>query len=521
MILIRNAILFLLPLLAGLHIYIGGAIGYNLEFMPGDFGDARFNMYILEHGHKFFFGDLKSFWEAPFMYPDKEVITYSDNLLGSLPIYSFFRSWTSRETAFQLWIITLTVLNYSSAFFLFKRLFSSYGAAAIGAFIFAFSIALYSQINHAQTFPRFAVPIALYFAIKFAETFSTKHFILTILTVVYQFYCAIYLGFLIVPCITVFWVVVAFASQTKFISAIRKPGWWLGILSGLIIGALAMAPLMLPYIRRTELTDQILKDYQDIIVSLPSFISYFYAQDGTVLWEIFKGTGYHLVAFWDQMLFPGMLAWIGILSVVLFSIFQWRKVSKVTIGLIISFIVCFFLFLRIDDSSLYSMLFNVPGYDSMRALARYINIELIFFSWGGAFLVALMLKKYSKQAFIISLISCVIVIADNYVTPGSIIKELSMDFHVREKNMLRKLESIPAGSIVAYLPDTVKMNPIIYHIDAMLATQTKNLISINGYSGHCHWAYNSFWKNPNIENLNYWLSHSGLDTIKTKVHIVR
>ena len=78
--------------------------GVNLEYFPGDEGDARFNTYILEHGHQFLSGNQDALWEAPFMYPEASVISYSDNLIGSAPVYSFFRMLNfDRETSFQLW----------------------------------------------------------------------------------------------------------------------------------------------------------------------------------------------------------------------------------------------------------------------------------------------------------------------------------------------------------------------------------------------------------------------------------
>ena len=70
-------------------------------------------MYVLEDGYRWLTGLDKSFWSAPFFYPAPNVIAYSDNHLGSLLFYSAFRLLgQGRETAFQLWVVTIFTLNY-------------------------------------------------------------------------------------------------------------------------------------------------------------------------------------------------------------------------------------------------------------------------------------------------------------------------------------------------------------------------------------------------------------------------
>src|SRR6185295_11716620 len=85
---------FTLPLiflLAGLYFVPIKIFGPGFSKIPGDLGDARFNNYILEHGHKYLTGKVDRYWDAPFMYPYKNVIALSDNLLGTVPVYSAFR----------------------------------------------------------------------------------------------------------------------------------------------------------------------------------------------------------------------------------------------------------------------------------------------------------------------------------------------------------------------------------------------------------------------------------------------
>jgi hypothetical protein len=109
-------------LLAVVLFFVGTSLFFRVDQIPGDLGDARFNMYVLEHGHRWLMRLDSSFWSAPFFYPAPNVITYSDNHLGSLLFYSMFRILgASRETAFQLWAVTLFALNYFVTWFVLKK----------------------------------------------------------------------------------------------------------------------------------------------------------------------------------------------------------------------------------------------------------------------------------------------------------------------------------------------------------------------------------------------------------------
>ena len=66
-------------------------LGYDLSFVPGDLGDSRFNMYVLEHFYRYIGGVQKDFWSAPFFYPFPYTMAFSENHIGTGIIYSFFR----------------------------------------------------------------------------------------------------------------------------------------------------------------------------------------------------------------------------------------------------------------------------------------------------------------------------------------------------------------------------------------------------------------------------------------------
>lgn len=142
----------------------------GFQFIQTDPGDTRLNNYFLEQGYRWFlglFGTLGggpsySFWDAPFFYPSKNAMAYSDILLGSAPIYWALRGFSFLpDTAFQLWCAALLTLNFVCSFALLRKLHFSNFASCAGAYLFAFATARIGQIGHAQLLPHFYTPLAL------------------------------------------------------------------------------------------------------------------------------------------------------------------------------------------------------------------------------------------------------------------------------------------------------------------------------------------------------------------------
>ena len=136
-----SQLLPLIMLIAGIWLFPLDLLQRDLSLMPGDKGDSRFNNYILEHGYNFMTGKVDNYWDAQVMYPEKMTIAYSENLIGTVPLYSLFRLLKcDRETSFQLWFLSLFVLNFICAYWALKKWTASTLLSSVGAYIFAFSI---------------------------------------------------------------------------------------------------------------------------------------------------------------------------------------------------------------------------------------------------------------------------------------------------------------------------------------------------------------------------------------------
>jgi hypothetical protein len=501
---------FYVGLFAGLAFSVLNFTGFTVIYFPGDLGDARFNLYILEHAHQFFSGNLASYWDAPFMYPMKSMISWSDNLLGTAPFYSVFRMLgADREMAFSLWYIFISILNYSAAYIFLNKLMKNSQAAAVGAMVFAFSIALNSQLVAAQTFPRFPIPIALLFIYLFYQKLHPKYLILAVLIVVYQFYCGIYLGMMLGVVMLLAIVLVIIMQRKELLTKLKEWRWMVKTAGGVLLAGATLLLLMLPYVS----SESEGYPYEVIDHSIPTIQSYLYGQFGSI-WSFTAEMENDFLVPWIHQLFPGaiaILSFIGLIVVIIYRRFSQKSfltesISRAHIFIFLTALLSFLFFVRIGDFSLYRLIYELPGFYSIRAVQRIININLIFFAFSVTALTYLALKNWYKLRVPIFFLVVVMLIIDNYQsaryisrTPHDLAQELTSDLR-------KKMEGIPKGTIVSYEPLETGEYPIqFYQITAMLVAQEKGLKCLNGYTSKVPEGYWNYGVEPNEVNRMIWL----------------
>lgn len=494
---------FLLALFCGLIFQFMPYVGWGFQYLPGDLGDTRFNLFVLEHGKQFLFGEVHQYWSAGFMHPEPEVITLSDNLLGTVPIYAFFRMFgLDIFTSFQAWALTLAILNFTSAFLLIKYLLKSNMAASIGAFVFAFSLGLAAQMNHAQMYPRFAIPLAILFLLLWFERKHWKYFLLSVSFFVYQLYCGIYLGFMLLLPYLIILLVLYWKNRTDlkvmFHSVRNKFIYGLSIAINLLFTLL----LFLPYLRRAKTSE--LFEYSHVSGSLPSPLSYLSAAPGSLIHGYLEDTTTHYPAFWDHWIFPGWLSLIGFLVIVLLvlkkTLITRLSIHPHIVTVILAGAIGFIVFLRIGDYSLYYFMHKLPGFSAMRSLARIINVELLFMGLSVGILFLLLKQRFSLFSGLLFLVFFTVLVLDNFHLPERVLRSEKAMFEERHINMLSKLNHLPAGTVVSYEPAEIDDNIAHIQLDVMLAAQALHLKSVNGYSGAASHNFYKYWGEPNEEN---------------------
>jgi hypothetical protein len=126
----------------------------GLRETAGDYVNQTLVNFILEHTWLWLNGrpDHAALWSPPVYFPSHDVLAYAENLLGAGPFY-----WPWRllgfppDTALQLWMMTLPVLSFATAYWLLREGFRFAPLPALaGSFVCAFGKTLAAQINNSQ-----------------------------------------------------------------------------------------------------------------------------------------------------------------------------------------------------------------------------------------------------------------------------------------------------------------------------------------------------------------------------------
>ncbi len=499
--------------------------GPERALIPGDLGDARFNNYILEHFHAFITGKTPRYWDAPFMYPYKNVIALSDNLLGTAPIYSAFRSiGFNREAAFQLWLLTMFALNYWCCLFAVKKWSGNWILAACAAYIFAFGIYNIGQINNLQVFPKFMAPLAFLLLWRHLSTGSWKYLLLAVLATVYQFYCAIYLGFIL--SYALFFLLVGHAIAYRapsYLQRFRSKTFVLGWAVSIGIGLLLLAPLMLPYMDVAH--DLGTRKFAEVSETIPRPTSYFFTHPAALSWRSLSQVGVDAFPqWWSHLHFIGAIPWIALLAApfLFFSKRAGIADRKLLLGIGTALLLSTLFCLNLGGYSLYALVFEIPGFSAMRAIDRYINVQVLFFLFLFAAVLAPLFRK-RWAALALSIVLPFLVVQENRWEVARLkrfdkhdARDLVTDI---ERRILREYKAGAAYDAISYQPPLAIMSEADGHfrtittqLSAMLAAQALSIPIVNAYTGSYPGNYIAFFDHMDHRTLADWCEFNGITT---------
>jgi hypothetical protein len=471
---------------------IGLVLFFKMGADPGDLGDARFNMYVLEHGYRWLVRLDHSFWSAPFFYPAQNVIAYSDNHLGSLLAYAFFRVLgANREMAFQLWAITLFFLNYFVTYAVVRRQKLSPVGAIACAYIFTFSMTMAAQMSHIQLAPRFMVPVAFWMTMRFLETGRAKQLGLSLAACAFQIYLGIYIGYFLVLSLIPFlglmillqnrWSAIrSFAIRAGLPALFRRGLSYAG--AGLAF-VVALLPIAVPYYQVQQEIGG--RKWEELVPLLPRWQSYLYAPE-SILWGRILRFGDVLPMANEHALFFGLLPYLAICFFVYLS---WKRneqfagsevaiaMAGVLLALVILTVYCTgFSFYR------YAWAF-LPGAGGIRGVTRIVFVLLYLVAFISGAVVTYLIDRLEdahgrwKSWFLgIGILTM--------VSLDQLSKVPSMsESECRERVDRLKARMDNPGQKVLWLCYQTDEPSFLQQLDAMLAAQDLGLNVVNGYSG--------------------------------------
>jgi hypothetical protein len=472
---------------------------FSDRLVPGDLGDARFNIYILEHLARWLAGRDASLASPGIFYPFPGALYFSDTHFGSAFFYVIFRALGIGEyRAFTLWFFIGYLLTFAASYFVALRLGYNSALAAIIATIFSFSLPSLGQFGHSQLVYRFPVPLAFLSCWNFVRTGSVRHLLWLIVWVSLEMLCGVYLGVFLALAVVIFigcslliergWrpagtLMSDCISDARQILRNRKiqDGFLLAVAG---IAAVAAAAALAEYQGWSDLYG-FKRSWREIAAHLPRPISYL-VMDYLPYWKTIDQSLIHaeVPTRNEQNIFVG----VGVLSffvVGLGSIFTASKEeNRLVRSALATIIVLVLLTTMFGDYSAYYFLTYIPGFDSIRAVTR-ISIVTMFpvalvAAEGARALMSTLPRTPSVVALLLFLTISVLEIL-MIEKPGFPIDEAERRISAIVEEA-RRLSAGKTDPILSLVEDWEL--PYMNHLDAMLAAQRLGWPTSNGYSGN-------------------------------------
>ncbi len=380
---------YLVILAIGLFTLFHDTLLSGLQLIPGDPGDGHLTNYFLEHSFQFitnrqYIGELFS---PAFFYPRADTLALSENLFGAAPIYWLLRFATPPDTAFALWVMIVSALNFGAMVFVLRRFQVHPVLSSLGGFLMAFPLNRAVRLSHAQLLPQFLTPIALFYLWQFIQRPTKRIFLLLLGLSYWQILCGVYLGwFLLFGMAVKLLVMVILRSPLRWPPIIQfVQQKWGFILVSTAIWAIGVWGLFAPYLRVQAIFGP--RTYAEVETMLPRFASWFALAPSGSLWaKTLSPLSQGLPMAHEHTIFLGMLPY-GLAAwtlVVLVRPVAWlsparRQIVQVFFG---TAAIIFLLSLYIPEhhSAWWLVYKYVPGASVIRAMTRIsglINIELL------------------------------------------------------------------------------------------------------------------------------------------------
>jgi hypothetical protein len=484
----------------------------GLARMQGDTGDTRLNNYILEHGYRAIVLNEpgRTLWSPPFFFPVPNVLAYSETLLSTLPLYAPWRViGIAPDTAFQLWWMGLTLLNYAAAFLFLRRCCNcSPLASAGGAFLFAFGGPRISQTGHQQLFAHFFSVICLFALVQWLRQPWKRWIAIFFAAYAAQFYASFYL----------WWFLTIALGIAALIALVRRDDVWRQPMSwaaGLLVAALLVLPGAMHYAAARAEIGYAPADF--VFSLLPRVYSWIYMGPHNWLyrWQA------HMEPFQSLSMDQEHRLGLGLITtaLVLAGLYLERRRPVVRVMLPVAAILVAAVTVWPNGFSLWPILAPwMPAGGAVRAPGRVMLLLLIPVSAGFAFT----LDRLRNRGAIVALAVCIF----EQVSSTPSYDKLEVRRHVEAvaaavpKNC-RAFLYTPVRTIP--MPPDMRLNRSIKNqIDAMWAQFDAGIPTWNGYSGYAppHWPlsditiYTNAGRTRLAEQLATW---AGADSCRVEI----
>ncbi len=467
--------------LSGLWFFFGQLVSTRFDAVPGDLGDSRFNAIVLEHGFRFLRGDAwhRVFWTPNWAFhPHKNVLAYSDNLLGTLPLYIAARAVGLGEmAAFNAWVVVLSVANFVSMALLLREAQVSRLGAAVGGFVFAFAMPRGEQLNHLQLFPQFFTPLCFLCLLKMRSLRAWTVWG-AVACAVLQLYAAVYVGWFLALALAIGAMVTAFlaAASRKFRGAL----WggfkrlWLHVIGAALLGVAALLPMTIHYANAQAEVGR--RKYGEMLPMLPRVASYFLPADYTLLYHsMMLKMKQGLPVAHEHVMFAGFLV-MACMVMLLAALLRASRTAHWWHWVLVAIWLTTVTATLFVNGSLWGTLHRViPGAGGIRAVSRIVMLQLLPLGAAAAWAVTGLQRRLG---FVVAALFAALVVLEN---SGAASYHFSARDHAARIDRI-KLQLASKQCDTFFLTGTDE--PYKVQLDAMWASLLSKVPTINGYSGN-------------------------------------
>ena len=398
---------YFLFLILGLIIFFYFMFLSNFDLIAGRGEYSKYFNYILEHSWLWLRQVAPNyyFWSPPFNYPQAHSLALCDSLIGIMPFYWIFRFLSLNPfTSFQVLIIFLSVLNYTTFYYLLKYKFKFLAlASSVASFVFAFSLMRYYRIDEISYFTQFYTILAVIFLLSVNENNSKikNHicFLLFAIFMVLQFYSCFSLGFFICFIGTV-GLIIALLPKTgrDFVTHFFKSYYKMFLFYILVI-FLLLTPLSYNFV-----CTGVMRTYFQLIQNVSNFIVWI--RNLSILDSFFFDNFYYVGYIRSSEFSLG----IGIFTLIFSLIGLWKiKYSKGVCVLLLMFI--FLISCGYSAIFLWKILyFLLPGSEMLDSITRVSFVALIILAFGIGVLIQYLQNNVVKNKVVTLIIMLFVVL---------------------------------------------------------------------------------------------------------------
>ena len=227
----------------------------GLDRIPGDRGDARANVYLVEHWYEVFRGQAEMLSPSIF-YPIEGTIGYAETMfVHALPYSGLRLAGMDMFSALAVPLVVFSFLNYVACFFLLRRVLGVNVVASVaGSMFFAFNSPRFNHAGHYGYQASFFLPLVVAFVVLLVQRRAnlTQRQAFTLLaaaalSLALQFVVSPYQGWFFVFWSCLFLAIVFAIRSTRHVAVEIVRRVWPALAGGALVLMIGLYPLYLVY----------------------------------------------------------------------------------------------------------------------------------------------------------------------------------------------------------------------------------------------------------------------------------